>query len=187
MNMEQNVIQKNMWNTASKAGLILGLASAAYMFVTRWTGLSGMPGFVSMLINGALWCIKFVGCIWLMMFFMKKFAAENPESGNTITRRLGISIAFLSALVYSAVCLADITFISPEFYTDQIDQIVQQYASVLDSNTLNQIDDVAGKLPYLTFFSNLIYCFMYGVVLSTILSRNIPNRNPFSDNTPDKQ
>jgi hypothetical protein len=185
--MEQNVIQKNMWNTAAKAGLVLGLVSAVYMFITRWTGQSGMPGFAGMLINGALWCIKFAGCIWLMMFFMKKFVAEYPESDNASTRRLGVSIAFLSALVYSAVCLADITFISPDFYTDQIDQVMQQYASILDSNTLNEVEGFAEKLPQLIFFSNLIYCFIYGVVLSAILSRNIPSRNPFSDNKPDEQ
>jgi hypothetical protein len=42
-----------------------------------------------------------------------------------------------------------------------------------------------------SFFTNLIYCFLFGVVLSAILSRNIPSRNPFADyqkkDTPDEQ
>jgi hypothetical protein len=43
------------------------------------------------------------------------------------------------------------------------------------------------KLPQITFFSNLIYCTAYGTVLSFILSRNIPSRDPFADYKPDQQ
>lgn len=185
--MEQNVIQKNMWNTAAKAGLILGLVSAVYMFVNKWTGQADLPTFLTMLINGVMWCLKFGGCIWLMMFFMKKFVAENPEARNSHTRRLGMAMAFLSALVYSAISFADVAFISADFYAEQINQVMQATASMMDSNTLNEMDKMMEKLPQMTFFSNLIYCFIYGTLLSAILSRNIPSRDPFADYKPDEQ
>ena len=37
------------------------------------------------------------------------------------------------------------------------------------------------NLPSFSFFVNLIYCWLFGTVLSAILSRNIPSRNPFTD------
>ena len=187
MIMEQNVIQKNMWNTASKAGLVLGLISTAYMFITKWTGQADIPAFVSMIITGVLWCAKFGGCIWVMMFFMKMFVAKNPTATNINTRRLGIITAFLSALVYAAFCFADIAYISADFYAEQIDQVMQAAAPMMDSNSLKEIDKMSENLPQLTFFSNLIYCFIYGSILSGILSRNIPSRDPFASYKPDEQ
>ena len=50
----------------------------------------------------------------------------------------------------------------------------------MDSNTINALDKVEAIMPQMIFFSNLIYCFLYGTVLSAILSRNIPPRNPFA-------
>ena len=37
------------------------------------------------------------------------------------------------------------------------------------------------RLPTFSFFVNLFYCWLFGTVLSAILSRNIPSRNPFTD------
>ncbi len=184
--MEQNVIQKDMWNLAAKAGLVLGIVSAAYVFIVRLTGMAGLPSVASMAVNFLLWGLKFGGCIWLMMFFMKKFAAEHPKAINADTRRFGIITALLSALVYSTFCLADISFISPEYYTQPIEQMLQESAPMLDSNSLSKVDSIMGMLPQLTFFSNLIYCFIYGTIVSAFLSINIPSRNPFENNKSDE-
>ena len=185
--MEQNVIQKNMWNTAAKAGLILGLVSTVYMIVNSWAGRAEIPAFFSILINGAIWFLKFGGCIWLMRFFMKKFVSENPEADNSRTFRLGAAMAALSALVFAAYTLADVAFISADYYAEQMDTLMQQMGPMLDSNSLSQADNVMQNLPQIAFFSNLIYCTLYGTVLSAILSRNIPSKDPFAGYKPQEQ
>ena len=76
--MEQNAIRRNLWNSAGKAGLLLGLLSSVYLFINQWTTSAGISGFPGVLLNIVLWCAKFGGCIMLMMYFMKKFVAENP-------------------------------------------------------------------------------------------------------------
>lgn len=187
MNMEQNAIQKNMWNLAGKAGLILGLVSASYLMLSQWMGQSGMSGFLSTAIGGVLWLAKFLGCIWLMRFFMKKFAAENPMSDNNGTFRLGMVMSLLSAVVFAAFAFANVAFISPDLFAEQMDTVMQQMAPMMDSNTMSQMDEMLGKLPQITFFSNLIYCFLYGMILSFILSRNIPDKDPFADYKPEEQ
>ena len=74
--MEQNLIRKDMWNTAGKAGLVLGLVSTAYMFITQL--MAGASGFLISIVSFVLWVAKFGGCIWLMAFFMKKHVAAHP-------------------------------------------------------------------------------------------------------------
>lgn len=182
--MEHNVIQKNMWNSAAKAGLVLGLVSTAFMFMTNWTEQADIPATLGAIVEMALRCAKIGGCIWLMMFFMYRFAAMNPDVTNADTRRFGTITALLSALVFSAFSLADILFISPGFYTQQIDAVLQEMAPMMDSNSLGMVDEFLEKMPQITFFSTLIYCFIYGTVLSAILSRKIPSTDPFADYKP---
>jgi hypothetical protein len=179
--MEQNQLRKNLWNGAAKAGLVLGGVSSVYLFASQFITAAGMSGFLSGLFSLLLWAAKFGGCIWLMKFFMKKFASENGNVQNSTTFRFGMLSAFLSALVYAAVSFANVAFISADMFTEQMNALMQQMAPMMDSNTMSQMDKTMQNLPQLTFFSNLIYCSIYGTLLSAILSRNIPDRNPFVD------
>ena len=183
--MEQNQLRKNLWNGAAKAGLVLGGVSSVYLFASQFMTNLELPGFLSGLLSMLLWVAKFGGCIWLMMFFMKKFAAENEDVQNSTTFRFGMLAAFLSALVYSAVSFANVAFISADMFTEQMNALMQQMAPMMDSNTMSQMDKTMQNLPQLTFFSNLIYSSIFGTLLSAILSRNIPSRNPFSDYKPE--
>lgn len=185
--MEQNVTQKNMWNMAGKAGLVLGLISTAYLFITQGLGQIEIPALVNSILGFVLWAAKFIGCIWIMKFFMKKFVAENNGVTNANTFRLGNIMALLSALVYSAAAFANVAFISPELFEEQMNAVMQQMAPMMDSNTLGMMETYLENLPQITFFSNLIYCFLYGMILSFILSRNIPSKDPFADYKPDEQ
>ena len=90
-------------------------------------------------------------------------------------------------MVYSAFSFANVAFISPELFTDQMDMLMQQMAPMLDSNTAAQMDKTMQNLPQLTFFSNLIYCFIFGTILSFALSRSIPSKDPFADYKPEDQ
>ena len=185
--MEQNVIQKNMWNTAGKAGLFLGLVSTAYLFISQFMGQAEIPAFLNSILSFVLWAAKFVGCIWIMKFFMKKFASDNASVTNSGTFRLGLAMAILSALVYSAFAFANEAFISPELFETQMDAVMQQMAPMMDSNTQSVMETYLENLPQITFVSNLIYCFLYGLVLSFILSRNIPGKDPFAEYKPEEQ
>ena len=174
-----------MWNTAAKAGLALGSISIAYMFITQW--IAGTPGFISTVISMALWAVKFVACIWMMKHFMKEHIIAYPKAESKDTFNLGSAMAFLSALVYSTAAFANIAYISGDSITEQINLSMQQMSSMMDSNSLAMMETFMQKLPQISFFSNLIYCTAYGTVLSFILSRNIPSRDPFADYKPDQQ
>ena len=176
-----------MWEEASKAGLALGLVSTAYLFITTFLAGAEMSAFLNMALSFLLWAVKFAGCIWLMLKFMRRFAARNTEADNSSTFRFGVITALLSAVIYAAASFANIAYISADMYAEQMNMLMQQMAPMMDSNTMAEMDKTMQNLPQLTFFSNLIYCFIYGAILSAILSRNIPSRDPFADYKPEDQ
>jgi hypothetical protein len=76
-------------------------------------------------------------------------------------------------------------YLSVEFYAEQYEVVMQQYSSLMDSNSLSMIKKFMDVLPQFTFVWTLIYCTVYGTVLSSILSRNIPSKDPFADYKPE--
>ena len=80
---------KIIWNAACKAGLAFGAISSVYMFATQFLSAGEFPAFAMMAVSSVLWIAKFVGCIWLMMFFMRKLVREYPEADNSATFRFG--------------------------------------------------------------------------------------------------
>ena len=181
--MEQNAIRRQMWEDAGKAGLILGIISTAYLFLSQLLSGIQISSVLSVAISTILWAAKFGGCIWLMMYFMKRLVAKMPGADNSTSFRFGMIVSILSALVYSAASFANIAFISGDAIVEQTNLMLQQMAPMMDSNSMEHMDKMMEKLPQITFFSNLIYCFFFGTILSFILSRNIPSRNPFENNT----
>jgi hypothetical protein len=179
--MEQKALRKILWEEAGKAGLALGAVSTAYLFLTQFAGTVQMPALLTMLVTTVLWAGKFGGCIWLMMYFMKQFAQQNPGVQNSTTYRFGMAASILSALVYAAASFANTAFISADMIAENTKLLMEQMAPVMDSNSLNQMEGFMERLPQITFFSNLFYCIIYGSILSFILSRNIPSKNPFEN------
>lgn len=172
--------QKIVWNDAARSGLVLGGVSIAYMLCTILLGKIQGGGAVAVLVNVAsllLWVFKFVLCIRLMKFFMLKFAASHEGVANSDSFLFGTVTALLSALIYSAFYMAWVSFIDPEMLTSSLDTI--RTASEFTEEQTEAIERLIPKLPTLTFFVNLIWCFLFGTVLSAIFSRNIPSRNPF--------
>lgn len=178
--MGETVNRAILWNNAGKAGAILGIVTAALMFIDQ--ALSGMQA-LGLLLRALVWAIKFVGCIWLMRFFMTRLCDRYSGVTNSDTMKYGMMIAFLSGLIYSAFLLANILIISPDLVDEQFDIILQSYSGLFDANTLSSIEKMKAVYPQTAFFSQLIYCFLYGTALSAILSRYIPKRDPFADFT----
>ena len=177
--MNQDLTTRTIWSKAGISGIALGAVSGVFMFIGQATGSISSP-VVSTLLSLLLWLAKFAGCIWLMMFFMKRFSAEFNEADNSVTFRFGTATALCSALIYAAVTLANVLIINPDLISQQLDAAMKIYGSALDSNSLAAMDTVEAIMPQVMFFSNLAYCFLYGTVLSAILSRNIPPRDPFA-------
>ena len=118
---------------------------------------------------------------------MKKFSASYPEATNKDVMKMGIATALLSAFLYSAVQFADMAYFQADYYTAVFASALKEMPK-MDMNTMNQIREIIDMIPQISFVINLLYCFVYGAILSMILSRNIPNNDPFANyNKPDEQ
>jgi len=182
--MKETYSTRALWNEAGKAGLVLGLVCVVYaIIVSLLSKLSGGAGvaFLLSVLKFVLWAGKFGGCIFLMAFFMKKFAAGYDGVDNKRSFRFGMAVAALSALICAAFSLAQTLLINPDEMKEAMNAAISSYSSMLDSNSMAAMDKMMENLPQLTFFSNLIYCFLFGTVVSAILSRNIPANDVFAD------
>lgn len=182
--------KKSMWNEAGQAGLVLGGVSVLYLALTALTGKVNPDNRGLLMMAGAanflLWIVKFAACIFLMKFFLKKRSANDPDATNQDIFKYGSKVALLSALVYSACYLAYMQFIAPETLTNAIEMLRDN--PMMDSNSLEMAEQMMPKMSGFMFFFNLIYCWIFGTVLSAIFSRNIPPVNPFANtNKPDEQ
>lgn len=178
--MKENITTGILLNKAGIAGIVLGLVSTAYIFIS--TGIASITSPVlNTLLTILLWTVKFVLCIWLMIFFMKRLAKSYDNVTNSTTFKFGTTVAACSALIFAAASLANVTIINPDLISRQMAAVVQILGSKADSNTLAALGDMEESMPEIVFFSNLFYCFLYGVVLSLILSRRIPSNDPFAN------
>ena len=167
-------------NRAALTGLALGAVSTAYMFAVQYLPQL-IPSAVAVAsLTTVLWIAKFVGCILILRAAMLKIADSYGDAERRHTLRIGIFAALFSALIFSAANLANVLYLNPGALDEALDMMVGEYSRLLDSNSLAAIEGMKENMPEITFFSNLIYCFLYGTVVSSILSRNIPKPDPFA-------
>ena len=115
-----------------------------------------------------------------MKYFMLKFAYENKGVDKGAAFRMGMVTALLSAVMYSAFYLADMLYITPEYYDQIIQESIKMLTPLMDSNQMTAFEKTSGMMPQITFLTNLGYCFGFGTLLSLILSRKI---NPTDSHT----
>lgn len=178
--MKENITTGILLNRAGLAGIVLGLVSTSYLFLSMWMSSLSSPVLITALTILA-WTVKFVLCIWLMMFYMQRLASTYKGVTNSTTFKFGVATAACSSLIYAGAALANVTIVNSELISTQMASVIQMLGSMADSNTLSALGEMEGSIPQYIFFSDLIYCFIYGVVLSMILSRRIPSNDLFAD------
>lgn len=180
--MENKDSKNSFWNMAGKAGLVLGAVSSAYMAISQLLSSGASTtgtAFLLSLLSLVLWAAKFVGCILLMKLFMKRYAATDRNITNSDTFKFGMGVAFLSSIVYSAFYFAYVSFIAPDTFAAATSMLSETYGSIMTAEAMDALENI--NMERVSFFTNLIYCFIFGTILSAILSSNIPSKNPFDE------
>jgi cation transport ATPase len=173
--------KNKIWNEAGKAGLVLAGVAAAYFIITSLISKSGTPGIMMSVLSLILWAAKFSLCIWLMIRFLRKEAEQNGKD-RSATFRFGMKIALCSALVYAAVYLFYVLFIDPDMFAQSFNMLAQSYSSYFSSDQLDQLMNMESSMPTITFFVNLLWCWLFGTIVSAIAAGSIcGNDNPFEE------
>jgi len=174
----------NFWNDAGFAGLILGGISILYFVINLLLGKASANGVGTVafnLLSMILWAGKTFLCGYLLYKALKKFALKEKAHKSRVFR-FGMATAILSALLYSAANLLYLTM-NPEVIEQSMSLVAEAYSSMLTADQIDQIMDMSSSMPSYSFFANLIYCWLYGTVLSAIFAGIICKNddNPFAN------
>ena len=162
--LDNNTIRQE----ASKAGLVFGTVSGGYIFLSQWLSATGPVGSG---VNLVLEAAKIVGLILLMKHFMMLLSSLYEAVSSRQTLRFGIYTAFFSALITAACAYIAYAYVYPDAAAKATDIIYEIYGSSMDSNTRSVLQTMENDFPMIAFASNFAWCFLYGTVLSLILSR----------------
>lgn len=188
--MKDNIDNHIVWNEAAKSGLVLGLFTGIFILLGALTSSLASAGtaarFLAVVLNAGLWLVKFLGCLWLLRFFMLKVADRYSGVTTRSLFRFGVLTALTSAIIVSGLNLVSTLTISQEELRTAVDTAMQSYPMALGDSEKITIERMTSRLPQITFFVTLIYCFIYGTAASKILSGTILPKDEFGD-TMDEQ
>lgn len=173
MKIDNNTI----WNEAAKAGAWLGAVSIGCLLLKEGAVLSGS----SFLIQAAtiiLWAVEFFGCILLMKKLMLDMRDRYEGVKIEHTYTLGKRAALLSGLLLASAQALIIMRMPPE----AIDEMLSQFTGSLTAAQKESVEGMMDSLPLITFIFQWLYCYLYGTVLSSILSRYIFLQKLFGGN-----
>jgi len=182
-----------LWNEAAKAGALLGLVSVSCLVLKELAGMSGSAFLVQAAVV-ILWSVEFFGCILLMKKVQLDLRDKYENVKMEDTFRLGRRAAALSGLLLASAQALIILYMPQKTMDTLVSDISQ--AMSMTSSQKEQVEGMLDKMPLYTFVFQWLYCFLYGTVLSSIMSRYIFLQKLFggpfdgpqdNDNTPDQQ
>ena len=171
---------KTIWNEAGKTGLVFGLFSSVCLLLKEGAALTGS----SFLVQAAaiiLWAVEFFGCILLMKKYMLDFHDKYEDVSLEDTYRYGRRIGLLSGLILASVDAVLIMNLPQDTVANVVSELSTAVGQQLGSSYENQVGEVVDRLPVYTFVFQWLYCFLYGSLLSAIMSRYIFMQNYFQD------
>ena len=169
---------KTLWNEAGRVGFVFGGFSSLCLVLKEGAALTGS----NFLVTAAaiiLWAVEFFGCILLMKKYMLDL--RDKYDGATIedVYHFGRRVALLSGLILAAVDAFLIMKMPQETVESVVSELNTAVASKMGAGYEGDVGRVVDNLPLYTFIFQWLYCFLYGSLLSAIMSRYIFLQGPF--------
>ena len=163
---------KTLWNEAGRVGLVFGGFSSLCLVLKEAAGLTDS----TFLVQAAaiiLWAVEFFGCILLMKKYMLDLRDKYDEATIQDTYHFGRRVALLSGLILAAVDAVLIMKLPQDVVTNVMNELTASVSAKMGAGYEDQVARVVDRLPVYVFIGQWIYCFLYGSLLSGIMSRYI--------------
>ena len=190
--MKEVVDNKTLWNEAARVGIVFGLFSSVCLGLKEAAALTNS----TLLVTAAaiiLWAVEFFGCILLM----KKYMLDELEKHEGMTQlqlyKFGRRVALLSGFILAVVNAVIVNLIPDETLAETLNETMAAMPASMQADAEDTMALMMDRFPLLTFLGQWFYCFLYGSILSAIMSRYVSvysvfKRNSDIDpNTPDDQ
>ncbi|MFA6769572.1 MAG: DUF4199 domain-containing protein [Bacteroidales bacterium] len=168
-------MQSNRWSTAATSGILLALVTIISFLVQSVL----QPGKV---INLAIWAIKAVGSIWLLLYFIKEYAKPFDLFTYKDGFRYGLLVAFFSSLLCASYLFLQYTVIFPESFATQMDQVMEAMLAT-NPDAADGLEKIGPRLPQLIFVFTLIYYTIIGAIASAIIANYTKKGSIFDEST----
>ena len=172
---------KSLWNEAGRVGFVFGGFSTLCLLLKEGAALTG-SNFLVQAAAIILWAVEFFGCILLMKKYMLDLRDKFDGVTMVDTYRFGRRVGLLSGLILAAVSTILIIKVPSETMESFIAQLNTAVSEKLGSGYEAEVGRFMDKLPVYTFIGQWLYCFLYGSLLSAIMSRYIYARDIFQQN-----
>ena len=182
LNMNGEISRKTIWDSAGKGGLILGGITIGFMALSLLLNLlpdNSVGTFLSTILNFIIWAAKLFCCVYVLFALMRKFTLDFPGADKATVRKFGVITGFTSALIYSAFTLVYFLYINPDALAESFAAATEAYSGMLDSNSMQALDQMQGSMPAIMFFGNLVYCTLFGWAASAIIASRLVKDDPF--------
>ena len=169
---------KTLWNEAGRVGFVFGGFSALCLVLKEGAALTGS----TFLVQAAaiiLWAVEFFGCILLMKKYMLDLRDKFDDVTMVDAYRFGRRVALLSGLILAAVDAVIIMKMPQDTVESVISELNTAVSGKLGAGFEGEVGRFVDKLPLYTFLGQWLYCFLYGSLLSAIMSRYIFLQGPF--------
>ena len=184
--MKKEFSSSASWNSAALAGLVMGAATIILDYMPMLPALLGWSGIFSGMLSWMLKIAKIIACIYLFRVLMLRFF-NSVQTDYAGLQRYGLKVALFSSIVVAGFSILQILVINPEMMTQTIQAVQSTYQNMMDANTMTAMEKIISKLPVITFFSSLIYCYLWGWILSTTFARRLFPVNQFGERDSDDQ
>ncbi|MCI1719457.1 MAG: DUF4199 domain-containing protein [Bacteroidales bacterium] len=172
-NMGAPVKETGKLSSASLDGLLLALITIVCSVINS-LGVSG--GFLGVII----WIVKIVATIWVLLYFMKRYSLRRASIYGETTYNQAFSYGFLvsllSAVVIACFMYLSVTVLFPNTESDTMQKVqdaMAQQGSSMNEEQENAINAVMNNLPMILTFGMLIWCTIFGLIVSAIIASSV--------------
>lgn len=184
--MKKEFSSSASWNSAALAGLAMGAATIALDYLPMLPTLLGSDSVIGNLLVGVFKIVKIVACIHLFRVLMLRFF-NTVRTDYARLQRYGLKVALFSSILVAGFSVLQILVINPDMLSQTVQAVQNTYQHMMDSNTAAAMEKMISKLPVITFFSSVVYCYLWGWILSTAFARRLFPANPFGERGSDEQ
>ena len=161
------------WSQAATKGLLLALITIACNTVTYL-----FPD--SMFLNLLMFVVRTVASIWLLVTFMKQYAAatgQNPMG-------FAVCTVLFSSLVCAFYDAASIAWLFPGLM-EKVNESVSQSMSMVPAEGLSLFEKMMDNMPTIMFFSTFVKDFVFGIIVAAIANSSSRKQDIFADGKPE--
>lgn len=157
------------WSQAAVKGLLLALITIVCNTVTYIFPGSAIASLLAFL-------VRTVASIWLLVSFMKQYAATTGENPMGFALRT----VLLSSLVCAFYDAAAVAWLFPGLI-DQINDAMAQSMSMFPSESQGIMERMMDHYPRVAFFSTFIKDFVIGLIVAAIANSSTRKKDIFGE------